>query len=440
MAQLVCLGRHTVTGLLTTSGHTEVDWTADYRLYSHNRLDMRTLFEPVLNRLCASGQSHAPIVVAMDDTRLHKCGRHIHGVRYARDPLGPAFHTNLILAQRFLQISMASIDRNDPLQMRMIPVDIVHAPSVGKAPKNASEEQRITHRQKEKELALGQIGVNELTRLRSQLDAEGHQDRLLWAVVDGGYTHSTVLKQLPERTRLTGRIRKDAKFFHQPVQQPDTGRRRLYGDLAPTPEQLRTNSEVPWQHVKAFACGKEQNFKVKTIEPILWKKAGVQMPLRLVVIAPLGYRLSTGHPLLYRKPAYLICTDPNADLQQIIQTYIYRSDIENNFRDQKTLLGLGQAQIRHEKSVQDVPVLATAAYAMLLCAASKITVKGKPSNPKWRKPTQSRAPTTFLLNHLRYELWADRIRFDDFVCKPSQHTKSQKPIPSLCSSLFRAAS
>ena len=43
---------------------------------------------------------------------------------------------------------------------------------------------------------------------------------------------------------------------------------------------------------------------------VYWRKAGPDMPLLLVVIKPLGYRLRKGSKLLYRQPAFLICTDP----------------------------------------------------------------------------------------------------------------------------------
>lgn len=440
MAQLTCLGRHTITGLLTTCGQTQRDWSADYRLYSRRKLDLHKLFDPVRQSLCQIRDSSAPIVVALDDTRLHKSGRHIPGARYTRDPLGPPFHTNLIRAQRFLQISLAAVNDHDPLQTRMVPVDIVHAPSAGKTPAGASAKQIKEHRQKEKQQALGQVAVERLARLRKGLDDDGCAERVLWSVVDGGYTNATVLKNLPERTRLTGRIRKDAKLFFAPLHQPATGRPRIYGQQAPTPEQLRTHTDIPWEHVQAFACGKKHTFKVKSVGPVFWKKTGVAMPLRLIVIAPLAYRLRKGDPLLYRQPAFLICTDPQAELQQIVQTYIYRWDIETNFRDQKTLLGLGQAQVRDKKSVEAVPVLASAAYAMLLCAACQGSFKGNTFAPKWRPKQPPRPSTASLINRLRYELWAHRIRFDDFVQHPHAIANSPKLMPSLCSSLFRAAS
>ena len=108
LSQLLCLGRHTITGLLGTHGRLFEDWSADYRLYQSERCDSWAIFRSVRQRLTAQLQQDEPLVVALDDTVLRKTGTKIHGVKYARDPLGPKFHVNFIRAQRFLQLSMAA--------------------------------------------------------------------------------------------------------------------------------------------------------------------------------------------------------------------------------------------------------------------------------------------------------------------------------------------
>jgi len=50
--------------------------------------------------------------------------------------------------------------------------------------------------------------------------------------------------------------------------------------------------------------------------------------LRAMVIAPFGYRPRKGSKLLYRQPAYLICTAPDLALEQFIQYYLWRWDVE----------------------------------------------------------------------------------------------------------------
>lgn len=441
LSQLLCLGRHTLTGVLGTSGRLFCDWSADYRMFSFERIEPETLFTPVRRSLTARLPSGEPLVAALDDTRLPKSGSKTHGVKYTRDPLGPAFHVNFIKAQRFLQISMACAA--DTGMARMIPIDFVHAPAPQKPRRDADEQACAQFRKNQREMALPKVGVQRLHALRRAMDEEGQQDRPLWALVDGGYTNGTFIKRLPQRTVAVGRIRADAKLYHLPESTAGKpGRNRVYGDRAPTPEELRQNAAVPWQHVAAFAAGKTHTFRIKTISPLRWRSAGKEHDLRLIVIAPLGYRLTKHSRMLYRKPAFLICTDPDADIQQIIQAYVWRWDIEVNFRDEKTLIGVGQAQVRHKNSVQNVPALAVAAYAMLLTAATNAYgPTGQPDTlpaPKWRRKKTLRASTQSLLQHLRHEVWAEALHFSGFVSNPSLNTKPQKLHDTLKTALFYA--
>lgn len=138
----------------------------------------------------------------------------------------------------------------------------------------------------------------------------------------------------------------------QADQQPAVGTRRGYGAQAPTPDALRCDEHIPWQEVEAFATGKTHKFRVKTPGPLLWKKAGADLPIRLVVVAPVGYRLRKGSKLLYRQPAYLICTDPDMPFQEILQYYHWPWDLKVNHRDEKQIIGVGEAQVRSARSVE----------------------------------------------------------------------------------------
>ncbi len=70
---------------------------------------------------------------------------------------------------------------------------------------------------------------------------------------------------------------------------------------------------------------------------------------------PLGYRLRQGSRLLYRQPAYLLCTDPDLSLEEFLQSCLWRWDIEVNFREEKTLIGTGDAHVRTAASNQHLP-------------------------------------------------------------------------------------
>jgi len=69
------------------------------------------------------------------------------------------------------------------------------------------------------------------------------------------------------------------------------------------------------------------------------------------------YRFKNGGKLLYRQPAFLVCTDPQMALEDFLQDFLWRWDFEVNFRDEKTHLGVEQAQVRTEASNQNGPAL-----------------------------------------------------------------------------------
>jgi hypothetical protein len=461
LSQLACIGRHTVTGLLCAAGRQDRDWSADYRFFAQSPWKAQDLFGPVLDGMLECHPSGWPFVAAMDDTHLEKTGAKIPGVAYRRDPLSPPFATNFIRAQRFLQLSGLLPAGAVPAAARAIPLYYQHVPPVPKPKKADPPEVWRAYRQRCKKENLSTAGVEAIAQLRRQLDEriEG-KNRILVMGVDGSYTNQTVLKNLPPRTTLIGRIRKDAKLFHPPTaeDQAPRGTRRQYGLTAPTPLELQKDDSIPWQQVNAYAAGKIHAFRVKTIAPVLWAKAGAKQPLRLVVIAPVGYRLHQGGKLLYRQPAYLICTDPDMSLPQLLQYYLWRWDIEVNHRDEKQLIGVGQAQVRASQSADRTPLFAVAAYAMLLLAAEQTYGGATPPAawplPKWRAGRRkARLSTQDLIVQLRQEMWGHALDLiqqlsavgrkphsDHFACSPQLATKCPELHASLPSAILYAAS
>ena len=402
------------------------------------------MFDVIRDRISSRMSSQDPLVVALDDSLLHKRGRKIPGVSYRRDPLGPPFSVNFVRAQRVLQLSAAYDCAGG--RARMIPIDFAHAPTAIRPRKAAPIEQWQHYKEEQKRFNLSLQAKQRVTLLREKLNNSQAPQRPLWLVVDGGYTNAKMLKNLPANTMLTGRIRHDAKLYYLPQNASLLGRRKVYGEPAPTPEQLLKDESVPWQTVKVFAVDKYHDFKIKTLAPLRWRSAGAGHDLRLIVIAPLAYRPSKNSKLRYRKPAYLICTGPTAPIEKILQAYVWRWDIEVNFRDEKTLLGVGQAQVRNIASVEKVPAAAVAAYAALLLAGIRAfgndQIPDDLPYPKWQSPSKKkRASTMDYLRLLRRELWAKAIRhcnFSSFVNSNHTDTKPQKLQLNLSSALFYA--
>lgn len=445
LATLVSPCRGTITNLICLCGRAHLDWTADYRLYSQERVEPALLFAHALTAIHAQLPAAAALVTAIDDTLVRKSGTKIDGVGWKRDPLGPAFQTNLVRGQRFVQLSAAWPGPDG--QARMIPVDFTHAPTPPKPGKRASAAEKQQYKEQQKQQRLNVVALARIAHLRQMLPAA----RKLVVAGDGSYTNATILKGLPAHTVDIGRIRKDAVLHARPGPPPATGRPPSYGALLPTPEQLRTDDTVPWQTLDAFAAGRRHTFKVKTLaQPALWRKSGAACPLRVVVIAPVGYRLRQSSRVLYRQPAFLICTDPAKPLAEVLQEYLWRWGIEVNFRDEKTLLGTGEAQVRDPASNRNQPAVTVAAYALLWIAALKLIGDGQApphlQPPKWRRAKDARAApalsTGDLLRVLRSELWAAQLSpesFAHFTSPASCDTNDEKLTPSLTHALLSAA-
>lgn len=430
---LTCLGRHTVSGMLTASGQQFIDWSASYRVFSQNRLKADGLFEISKKEVLSEIESNQLLVAHMDDTIIKKTGKKIPGASWRRDPLGPPFHTNFIWGQRFLQISLALPSAQGPCQSRAIPVDFHHCPTPKRPARNASQPEIEAYKEQGKQLNLSIQGAGRIKKLRDSLDMHGARDRELFLSVDGSYTNANVLKNLPRGVTLIGRIRKDTRLHKLPEHCKHTGRKKIYGEQIPTPEQIRTTDQIPWKEVKGWAAGREHIFKVKVVKDLRWGKAGGGHTMQLVIISPLRYRLSKASRLLYREPAYLLCTDTQLDVDKLLQAYLWRWEIEVNFRDEKTMLGAGKAQVRNEFASASMPAFTAAIYSYLLIAAHRAyknlnrdTILPR---PKWYPASQNqRLTTNEIINLLRTQLWAKALgcsSFNSFV-EQEKRTRSHK--------------
>jgi len=442
LAHLASFGRHTISGLLRTQNRHQQDWSADYRFFSQDRFNEQAVFEHVRCGVEQTLTPDQPLVVAMDDSLLRKTGRKICGVRWQRDPLGPPFHVNFVRGLRVLQISAALPQGQGAA--RMVPIDFQHAVLPAKPSRKATAQEWEIYHKLRVQRNINCLGHQRVEVLRQEMDRRGSTQRTLVVGVDGRFTNRTFLRKVPQRTVIVGRLRKDAVVHELPQRQPGVGRRRKYGKLTWTPEGLLGDKSVAFQKVRAFATGREHEFQIKRMGPVLLRLDRAARPVQIMVIKPLGYRLKKGGKLLYRQPAFLICTDPEMSLEDFLQDFLWRWDIEVNFRDEKTILGIGQAQVRTESSNQNAPALGVGAYSLLLLAS--VNAYGKTGSPdrlqqaRWhRRKKQERATTTELINQLRRELWQEAINpahLSDFMSRETPDEKSENcPVP-LASAVF----
>jgi hypothetical protein len=276
-----------------------------------------------------------------------------------------------------------------------------------KAPARATPEQRAAVKEARKKQNLSTAAVAQLCRLRAQIDAlHNGLGRLLIDAVDGSFANKTFLRNIPDRTVVVARIRKNAKLRRYLPPDQRSGPRK-YGEQLPTPEELLRDESIPWQELRVFVARKIHTLQYKVIDLVCWPKATKDQPLRLIIIKPAGYRLRKGSKLLYREPAYLICTSLDAAIEDLINAYLARWEVEVNFRDEKSGLGVGQAQVWNELSVERTPAFLVACYSAMLLTAMKVF--GDQRNeafeplPDWRRDEPLRPSLRDMITLLRKE-------------------------------------
>jgi len=383
---LLCgLGRRTVTRAICFNNRQHQDWSADYKLFSRSRWDPRALFGPVIRRAIAQ---YCPkyIVVGLDDTAIKRSGKKVKTAQWLRDPLSPPFHVNLIWAQRFLQASLLvplyRFDRES--SPRGLPIRFEEVTPVRKPGKKATKEQKAAYRQAKKTHNLSTAFVALLRELRQCFDWQGFQQKLLIAVGDGSFCNKTTFGQAFDRTILITRARKDLRLC-----MPHKGQGpRYYAKETFSPEEVYQDPGIPWKEVKIFHGARYRRVRYKEVSQLLWRGGGGRRLLRLFVLAPTPYCKTKTGRRYYREKAYLLCDDNQLAAKALLQAYFDRWQIEINHRDEKTILGVGHAQVWADLSVPRLPALMVATYSLMLLSALEIYGFKRTSVyeplPKWR--------------------------------------------------------
>lgn len=403
LGALLVVGRATLSRILWAQGRQQLAWAGEYFLHARAPWQPQQLFAPLLQQalpLCPGRL----VGVAVDDTRLRKCGRAIPQAAWTRDPLSPPFHANLMLGLRFLQASLlVPLHRAGPFSARALPIRFEEVSTVKKPGKRAAAEAWQRYKQDRKLFNLSQRFVSSMAALRVMLDQAGGARKLLVIAGDGSFCNRTVFAGLCERTALIARARKDARLCFAA---PPGGRRR-YAEEKFSPEQVRQDESIAWKTTKLFYGGKRRKVRYKEVRDVLWQNGARTRPLRLFVLAPTPYRKRKSAKTYYRQPAYLLSTDLADSARQLLQIYFDRWQIEVNHREEKDTLGLGQAQLWNPRAVPRQPVLVVAAYSALLLAALQAFGPERGAAyaplPKWRR--NARRPSCLdLLALLRSEI------------------------------------
>ena len=363
------LGRQTLTAVLRTLGLTGANWLKEYRLYSLRRWVPAALFDALLAQAlpwCRDGR----VVVGLDDTALPKTGKRIPGVTWGRDPQSPAFHVNLRRQLRYVHAALLlPLYHAGATAARALPLRFEHAPPAPQPGREATPAEVAAATTAQQTARLPAVGWRLVQELRATLDRLGQTAVTLLLVVDGSYCTRDFFRPVVAGVQVLARCRKNLRLCFRHA----GGGRRFYAQETFTPDDVRQDDTRPWQTGTCWFGGAQRTLRYNEVPDVYWRTGGGRRPLRLLVLAPTGYRLQRRSNLLYRAPAYLLCTDRDAPVAFLIQSYLDRWQIEVAHREAKTLLGVGQAQVRHPEAVRRQPAFVMAVYSALLLAALQAT-------------------------------------------------------------------
>jgi len=406
LSSVLCAGRKWVTHFLCVQQAEMLDWSADYKLFSRAPWKVADLFDPVVKE-SMTYFGDGPIRLACDETRTKRGGNKVKRSRYTRDPLSPPFHINFMKGIRWVQFSaLLPLHRDHDVGALGVPVAFEPVDLPAKPKRGASDEEKKAYEKAKQQNNLCLKTLDLLRDLRRRFDRAGAAGKRMLVAVDGGFCNKVMFQAVLERTTLIARCRKDAKLCFQAKDAANP--RKVYADEKFTPEGVRKDESIPWKKIKVYMGGRFREIRCKEVCQVLWQGGAKRKPLRLLVVAPTPYKPSPGmQRCYYRQPAYILVTDHESPVNELLQCYCDRWQIEVNHRDEKQYMGIADAQVWNDESVDRLPAFLVCTYAILMLATLKVYGPERTAEyqtpPRWQNKRRKRPSCVDMLRKLREE-------------------------------------
>lgn len=395
---LLCVGKHTVTGVMRAAHVTSEDHSGYHRFFARGVWSPHQVGLVVLSLALKLVGTDERVRLTLDDTLARHTGKHIAAAGMHRDPLlstgkRPFFH----FGHNWVVLAMAVTlpwgkTYSLPFLMRLYR-------SVKTAKKEAT-----TH------LKKTEIAAQMLKELGKHMP-----NRQFLAFADNAYVNRSIIRELPKNIDLIGRGRMDAALYARPEKLTGRGRPRIKGKRLPSPAQQASGGR--WRKITVLISGEPAVLRVKVLDA-LWYKVGGGRVLRFVII-----RDWPGH----EKDDVLVSTDLTLGAVEIIEGYGERWSIEETFGWAKSRLGLEDPNNRTPRAVERTAPMALWAYSLTICWyaqwAKKRSVLPLRFAPWYRgKTTPSFADMLAVLRRDCWTIWisdqASKRRLDQKTLAP----------------------
>ena len=393
---LLCVGKHTVTGVMRAAGVSECREHSGYhRFFSRGAWSPDEIGLRLATMVFARTGS---TVLSLDDTLARHTGKHIASAGMHRDPLlscasRPFLHFghNWIVLATVVEMPWGK-RYSLPLLVRLYRTEKVNK-KLGRV-----------HRKKT------ELGLEMLQAL-----SRSHPERDFVVVTDNAYVNRSVIRPLPTNVHLVGRGRMDAAVYAPPPAYGGRGRPRVRGRRLSSPKQRADRGR--WRTVEAAVYGRPSLVRVQVFDA-LWYIVGRERVLRLVVI-----RGWPGHD----KDDVLVTTDLTMTANRAIELYCQRWTLEETFGWVKSRLGFEDPCNRTEHAVQRTAPMALWSYTLVVhwygrWCRRRLQLPMRPAPWQRRKTSPSFADMLATLRRQSWTLWvcdqARRGRLDQKSLAP----------------------
>jgi hypothetical protein len=239
-----------------------------------------------------------PVVVAIEDTLLHRWGRKVYGCFYHRDATANSDRSAVAWGNNWLVVGIvvrvAILDRPVclPVLFRL------WRPRRKQIPKGKSDPQRPSTPQLARELVA--------------LLAAHIADRQIDVVGDAAYA-TNAWRGAPDRVTGTSRLRQDAAIYGGKPERTGHGGRRKWGARLGGLAQIANDPATEWVEQAGWRYGKTEKLMLCALD-CLWEPLGPDTPVRVIIIKddtkPAGYQVALITSDLDATPAQIVEPTP----------------------------------------------------------------------------------------------------------------------------------
>jgi hypothetical protein len=334
---MMCLGRRTEYGVFQTiqgddpaPGNERHPFDRFYNFFNRSAWTAvglaREVAITVVTRLNPKGR----LYVVVDDTLLHKRGRHVYALGWFRDAVASTPKQVVTAPGNHWVVMGLSITIPGTNLMYLLPLHAkLHLPGEGQA------------------------SEADLAREMLQDLLEWFPDRQLVLVGDGAYAANNLLLDLDERVTYAGVIRCDAALYDLPPATQPKGKRGpkpKKGARLPSPREAARKADRNrsgkgpwvWRAIEATIYGETRQLQVLSYIA-LWPKVLKTRPILVVVVRDPKGKLDD---------KYLFTTDTETDLDWVIETFARRWTIEVAFKASKQVLTIQAPRHWSQQSIE----------------------------------------------------------------------------------------